>query len=387
MKLSHSKLSCILNCPMTYYLTYKEGIDLKEGAPALAIGSAVHWGIEHNTEDLSEHYKEEGNFKQADAYGHDELLAESMVHGYMKKKDELFAELLKDEETGEQLDLLDEQHEIEIYADLPSKKFDEPHVFHGIIDLLLLTEKGFILIDYKTSSKTPDWDKYLDQIYRYIFLLKQEFPTVPVYKIGIINIKKSMIRQKQGENEDSFLIRLKKEYDTNSDLICSHIYKPWEMDQKLIDDYIDNLSSAADMAQLIDDNEAWYINYNNAVTEYGKSKFWDIFYDTKDCYLLYKIKDTIWDEDEGLLTSRDCVPIDMATIHNKNVLNHFDKFNEVVERIYSANDRNNTTATKDSINKTLMNTFIVDEDLLEKYWRTREYVISQENAGKPVDKA
>ena len=56
MKLSHSKLGVILNCPMTYHLKYEEGISLKVTKSALAIGSAVHWGIEHNSEDLSEYY-------------------------------------------------------------------------------------------------------------------------------------------------------------------------------------------------------------------------------------------------------------------------------------------------------------------------------------------
>ena len=211
MILSHSKLDMILKCPMTYYLNYKQGIKLKIEKSALAIGSAVHWGIEHNTENLQEYYNKEGSFRQVNNYGKDELLAESMVHGYLKHKDEIFDDILKDLETGEKLSLLDEQHELTIEADLFSHRFDKPHKFVGIIDLLLLTEKGFIIIDYKTSSQTPDWDKYLDQIYRYIYLLRCEFPDVPVYKIGIVNLKKSMVRQKQAENEESFLLRLKKE--------------------------------------------------------------------------------------------------------------------------------------------------------------------------------
>ena len=56
MKLSHSKMNTILCCPMTYYLTYEQGIQAKVEKPALAIGSAVHWGIEHDTNDLSEYY-------------------------------------------------------------------------------------------------------------------------------------------------------------------------------------------------------------------------------------------------------------------------------------------------------------------------------------------
>ena len=377
MKLSHSKLTTILNCPMTYYLNYKQGISLKEEKPALAIGSAVHWGIEHDTNDLTEYYKENGTFKEVNNFGHDELLAEAMVSAYQKNKDYIFNEILKDLDTGERLELIDEQHELEINAKLPTHKFKEPHDFIGIIDLLLLTEKGFIIIDYKTSSQTPDWDKYLDQIYRYIFLLRCEFPDVPVYKIGIVNLKKSMIRQKQGENEDSFLMRLKKEYDINEDLINTHIYLANELNPELIDEYINNLSDMADTAQMIDENQAWFINYANATGQYGKSQYWDIFYNTPDCYLLYKIKDTVWDEDDGLVETRDCVPIDMLTIRKKNVLNHFNDFNEIVDKICS-NPKAKTSP--EDINKTLKKTFITDDNLLSTYWATRIYKNSLENS-------
>ena len=70
MRLSHSKLSCILSCPATYYLNYVQGISKKTEKSALSIGSAVHWGIEHDTEDLSEYYGADH------AYGRDEMLAE-----------------------------------------------------------------------------------------------------------------------------------------------------------------------------------------------------------------------------------------------------------------------------------------------------------------------
>lgn len=368
MKLSHSKLTTILSCPMTYYLNYKQGISLKSEKPALAIGSAVHWGIEHDTDDLTEYYKENGTFKQQNNYGHDELLAESMVYAYKKYKDEIFKEILKDLDTGKQLELIDEQHELNIEAKLPSHRFKEPHNFVGIIDLLLLTEKGFIIIDYKTSSQTPDWNKYLDQIYRYIFLLHCEFPDVPVYKIGIVNLKKSMIRMKNGENEESFLMRLKKEYDINEDLVNTHIYLADELNPKLIEEYIDNLSDMADTAQMIDDNEAWFINYANANGQYGKSQYWDIFYNTPDCYLLYKIKDTIFDPDDNtILDSRDCLPIDMLTLHNKNVMNHFTDFESCMHDLVLTD---NVDPEKEKIYPRIKEKYITDDSLLDRYWTT-----------------
>ena len=52
MHLSHSGLQLLLTCPASYFLSKKQGISLKKEAKALQVGSAFHWGCEHNTEDL-----------------------------------------------------------------------------------------------------------------------------------------------------------------------------------------------------------------------------------------------------------------------------------------------------------------------------------------------
>ncbi len=367
MKLSHSKLSLILTCPMSYYLNYKQGIKLKDEKTAFAIGSAVHWGIEHNTEDLTEYYKEKGIM--VPDFGRDELMAESMVHGYLKHKDELFKELLKDlDEPDKQLELIEEIHELEITAPLKSNRYSEPHEFLGIIDLLLLTNKGFIIVDYKTSSQTPDWDKYLEQIYRYIFLVKHEFPDVPIYKIGIINLKKTSIRIRKDENQESFLIRLRREYDINDDLINNHIFIRNELNEKLIDDYIENLSNMADMAQMIDESGNYYINYPNALgIIYGKSDYYNIFFNTQDCYILYKIKDKVLDEDNNILEERDCLPIDMEVIKSKKVLNHYETFIENIPE---------NLIGKDDIFNYFKENYITDNYLLENYWNILQLELS-----------
>lgn len=366
MKLSHSKLTTILSCPMTYYLNYKQKIQLKIRPSALAVGSAVHWGIEHNTEDLSDYYNEEGSFKQQNNYSRDQILAEAMAHGYLKHKDELFDQILTDPQTGEKLDLLDESHEVYMTAKLKTFLQDhEDHDFEGIIDLLLLTNKGFIIIDYKTSSGSPDWDKYLDQIYRYIFLLRDSFPDVPVVKIGIVNLIKTQIRQKKTENELQFLQRMKMEYDINDEnLINYHEYLPEQLDSHLVSAYLHNLSKMADMAQIIEDNHQWYINFANANGVYGKSQYWDIFYETPGAEVLYNICDHIWDEDENqFVERRDCRAIDMKVIDNNNVLNKYSKWKDEFV------DFTNRANTKD-FRKYLKNNFIVDESLLNLYEKT-----------------
>lgn len=360
MRLSHSKLACILSCPATYYLNYVQGISKKTEKSALVIGSAVHWGIEHNTEDLSNYYGIEHQ------YGRDEVLAEAMVHGYLKHKNDIFDQILTMSD-GTKLQLLNEDHELFVNAELKSCSFD-PHTFVGIIDLLLLTDRGFVIIDYKTSTYEPNWDNYLDQIYRYIFLLKSEFPDVPIAKIGIVNIRKTGIRQKKAENSEQFLNRLKFEYDINDEnLINYHEYLPETLDQNRIDEYIKNLSKMADMAQIIDNNKCWYINYSNANGTYGKSDYWDIFYHTQDCEYLYKIRDIVYEKNnDGTYTkqdSRDCVALDMTVLDNKNVLNHYADFKD----IFNSAKETHPEWTIDDLVKHIQHEKTIDKDLLDIY--------------------
>lgn len=364
MKLSHSKLNTILSCPMTYHLRYDLGICQKVEKPALALGSAVHWGIEHDTNDLSEYFKEHGSFKQGDNYTRDQILAEAMVYGYQKHKLELFEKLLTDPKTGEKLSLLDEMHEIYLGGPLKSRLFKEAHNFVGIIDLLLLTDKGFVLVDYKTSSYEPNWDDYLEQLYRYIFELKSNFPDTPIVKIAIINIRKTGIRQKKGETEFEFCQRMRFEYELNDEhYVNYHEFLPETLNQQFIDDYIDNLSKMADAAETIVDNKMWYINYGAAKTQYGKSEYYDIFYRLPSCEVLYNISDHIWDDDlQEFVDFRPCIAIDMKVIDSNNVLNKYQLFKEkLLATLCQSKEEFFTELSED---------YIVDINLLETYWNT-----------------
>lgn len=335
MTWSHSKLNTIIENPMAYYLSYIQGIHLKEKPKALSIGSAIHWGLEHSNEDLSDYYKENGNFKQQDSYSEEQVLAEGIVHGYLKNKDDIFNKILTDYE-GNKLELIEESHEVNLTGKLKSKVNNIGYnEFLGIIDLLLITNRGFIVLDYKTSSMEPNWDDYLDQIYRYIFLLKDNFPDIPIYKIGIINLRKTMIRKKKVENDEQFKNRIKFEYESNDDnYINYHEYNPEELNSNLINDYIKNLEKECDFAFNIDKNKDFFINFANAKNKYGKSEYYDIYYKTENCHLLYEIKDYIWNEDENKFNDkRDCVDIDMLTIDTDNdkILNKYQKFEELYE--------------------------------------------------------
>lgn len=362
-KWSHSSLSQILSDPASYYLNHIEHISTIVEKPALYVGSAVHWGIEHNTEDLTE-------FFEGRNYGRDQLLSEAMCHGYLKHKDEIFNEILTNSD-GTKLQLLDESHEVFITGKLASSKnLEVVHDFVGIIDLLLLTDKGFIVIDYKTSSSVPDWSTYMDQIYRYVFLLRCEFPEIPIVKIGIVNLRKTAIRQKKTENEAEFFNRMKLQYDLNvEDFVNYHEYPIESLDEELIANYIENMSKMVDAAKMIYDNKIWFINFGNAIGYYGKSEYYDIFYHTKDAHMLYKISDTFLEDymsgeevkADMIVQSRPCVPIDMLVLDYNNVMNHYDKYKDVVSSL----DKH---SSKSEIDTYLKSKYICDQKLLDVYY-------------------
>lgn len=330
---SHSKLKKILTCPMSYNIIYNHKIFPKFEKEALGLGSAVHWGIEHNTENLEKYYEENSKFKNKFKAKDEQILAESMVSGYLKHKDDLLAEILYEKETGEILDLLEEHHELKIYGKLKSN-IVENNKFVGIIDYLLLTNLGFIVIDFKTSSSVPEWENYLDQLYRYIYLLKEEYPNIPVHKIAIINLRKCKVKRKTGENDKSFRKRLDVIYQLNDEKhIDVHIYKSSEINVKDMDVYIENLAKMCDAALSIINSGSYYINYS-AVDDYGGSELKEILLNNDGAYTLYNVRDECYNEiTNNIEDFRDMYSIDLEKIfYNFKTCNRYSDFKlDVIE--------------------------------------------------------
>lgn len=374
MHLSHSGLQLLLTCPASYFLSKKQGISLKKEAKALQVGSAFHWGCEHNTEDLKGYLDEIDPFQNLyNDFTKEVALATGMVHGYLKKKDSIYKQILKSYE-GEDLTLVDEFHELDLLCDLPSLRFEKNHEFHGIIDLLMLTDKGWIILDYKTSSMRPDFDKYLDQVLRYCWMVEQKFPEMPIYKVGIINVRKTGIKQRQGENEQNYAMRIKREYDFDDcDLIEYHEFKPDDFEKSKMDLYIKNLSRMADFAQEIEDHNFWFINYGNAVSVYGKSEFWDLFYKTPDCKYLYKVYDPMFNTDLGEMSNyRDATDLDINSLEVLNPLNHYETFKETFNKLPMSQVPALVLAQAEACRITCLKYckehYTTDNELLNRYW-------------------
>lgn len=245
MRVSNSKIGSLLSCPRKFKLSYIDGLSPISKSKALKIGEAVHWGIENNTSNLDPFFSK-GSFRQSQEYTDEQYIAEAMVYGYLKNKDKIF-------EPYKKYNIIEEIHELDLLVDLKSKIFHKSHELNGIIDLLYLTEEGWIIIDFKTSSQTPDYDQFLPQIYTYIYLIQQRFGTdIPILDIGIVNIRKSGIRLRSKETPEEFRLRLKREYELNAENYLSLFrYDPSNLDQEAIDDFVSNLTDQADYIEAV----------------------------------------------------------------------------------------------------------------------------------------
>lgn len=380
---SHSRVNLILKCPASYYLNYVEKIKPKYSKPAFTIGEAVHSGLEKSNSNLEEFFKKDNIYK-AGEYDDNKWLSEAMVEGYLNLKDKILEQILFDVESNKTLELIEDYHELEISADIHSDKYVIPHRFMGIIDWLILTEKGFIVIDYKTSSKEPQWESHLNQVYRYCYLVNQCFPELPVYKIAIINIKKSFIKRKANENAQSFYDRLLKEYSINEGLITYHVYETSKLDKDKIDFYIENLKNTLDFAQSILNNRQFFINYENIIDTYGNSEYYDIFCETDGNHFLYTITDYVYDEESDVfIHKRDCVDIDMITLWHNNVLNKYKVFEEEYKNYLSNIDPvANFGHIVENFEAYIKEKYIVNEKLLEQYFKTFDKEILERKEGE-----
>jgi len=314
MKFSNSKISSFYNCPFVYHLSYDLGISPKIKPKALDFGSAVHWGLEHNTSNLEKFYNENKNlenFKNDDS----RILQEVMVQTYLDNKQQIINKILGDAK------LLGEYHEIELNTKIKSKYNIESHDFMGIIDLLLYTDKGFIIVDYKTSSKKPNYDDYLQQLYTYIILCKSEFPDVPVYKIAIINLQKSGTRRKN-QTELQYRKQLEKEYvlvDDDDDLIRVNVFDRNTILDSEIEKFENDLTNKCDYMNMVSDiankNKIWYINWDN-LKEYGGSPYLPLCNKEKYSWELYKVKDKYLSNDK-IIDYRPMRKIDFDNIYNE----------------------------------------------------------------------
>lgn len=331
---SHSKINLLLEDIYSYFLNYIYKIAPHKKSNALQIGEAVHYALENDSSDLNSFFKENGTLEQKHSYSYEQALSESLAECYLEQKDEIIKNILGDAKILEEFK--EEKFEVELR--------NSSHKFLGIIDLLLKTDKGWIIVDYKTTSKTPNFDDYLEQLYRYCFLLNRKFGE-PIYKIAIISLRKASIRQRANENLESFKRRLVLEYKEKADeYITYHIFDSEKdshiFNEEVLESYYENLEIMIKMCGDLTEMDYYPINYSKALSVYGKSTFYDfIYWNPENIKNSYYIKDKWYDaEFDEIKDEREITDFDLEIIKSKskkiveNAIFTYSKFLEVFEK-------------------------------------------------------
>lgn len=353
---SHSKINLLLEDLYSYFLNYEYKISPIKQSAALLTGSALHHALEHETSNLNDYFKSNGSFTQSNSYSNEQILAEVMAEQFLKHKQEILKEILGNSR------LLDSYKELRLEVSV-----NEHIKFLGIIDLLLITNNGFIVIDYKTVSRTPDYNTYLDQLYRYCYLLKKTFPDTPINKIAIISLRKSSLKRKNNENEDTFRRRIVRDYQENIDNYISYHVFDYEKDYHIFNDeilnnYYSNLTTLINTVDEIQSNVKHIpVNYSKAHNIYGRSQYYDfIYFDENLIKAGYVVRDKYYDEiSETVISKRNISDFDLEIIKTKNTdilkrsIIHYDKFLEVIN-----SDLSNLDNIKD---------YLYDQELINNY--------------------
>lgn len=316
---SHSKINLLLEDPYSYFLNYLYKVKPIKKSNALQIGEAVHYGIEHSNADLSDFFKANGSLEQQNGYSHEQILSESLVSVFLDYKDNIINDILGDAKIIETFN----EFKIEVQAS------QSIHQFLGIIDLLIKTDKGWIIVDYKTTSKSPNYDDYLEQLYRYCYLIQRHF-NEPVYKIAIIALRKASIKQRMNENGEQFKHRLMLEYKEKAQDYLT--YKVFDsatdtaiFNPDVLNEYYDNLEHLISYCGDLTLTERFPLNYSKAIGVYGQSQYYDFIYWNEDNIKSnYYIKDIAYDElSETIKEERTITDFDlkMIKLRQNNSLN------------------------------------------------------------------
>ena len=360
---SHSKINLLMEDLFSYFLNYKMKVKPIEKSRVLSLGEAVHYALEHENSDLDEFFKENGTLEQKNTYSYEQILAESLSQTYLGRKDEILSNIVGNAKILQ----VDKEIKFEV-------SIDENNSFLGIIDLLITTDKGFIVIDYKTTSKTPNYDDYIEQLYRYCFILSKAKPEIPIYKIAIISLRKSGIKQKMNENEESFKRRLILDYKERSDeYITWHTFDSEEdkhiFNKEILEEHHKNLINLIKTCDKIDKLNLFPKNYSKAQNIYGLSQYYDfIFWNQENILSKFYISDKWYNEELDTIEDRRSLNnLDLEIIKNSSssILNdsivHYSKFLQVID-----NDIKNYNEEE------IYKKYLVDLDLLRNYKKVFE---------------
>lgn len=215
MKLSHSRVETFKKCPYQYKLRYIDGLTTKfnlDPTNALALGTAMHEGIEKDVESAIQSYY--SNYPTATPLMVNEAIKLEVMVG---KGKEVLSDLLVN-------------GEFEV-------KIEDPD-FVGFIDLLVPVEgecNVYDIYDFKYSNNV---DSYLKSsqlhLYKYFFE-RGYFGGQRIRNLAFIFIPKVKLKQEDGEDVSEYRQRLIEECKNHEISIVPIEYDPIKVIEFMLD--------------------------------------------------------------------------------------------------------------------------------------------------------
>lgn len=173
MVYSFSRISTYINCPFAYKKYYLEGVKTESNSAA-DVGTYVH---EHIRTQIQE---EEMPFINLSIEGLE--VAKDFIHN----SEDIMLELA----FRYNYETLETEQDIFINKEFKEVEPDSKDAFlRGIVDLILFSDEGIIVLDWKTGRSEPD----LLQLYIYAILVEAKYGKLPK-EVGFIKLRDKEIK-------------------------------------------------------------------------------------------------------------------------------------------------------------------------------------------------
>ena len=224
---SHSKINCYKQCPKMFEYKYINHLYPIDESDALKIGSGFHKCIELNDVDKALDWMDEQTNFLNEKDETNKIIASAMGEAFLRK--------YPNHNDGKV------SHEVHYTYELPNGE-----TFQMYVDSILELEDGYVLREYKTSSRVDDTYmaklEFNDQISRYWTILNKILPK-PVLKVEYYVAKKPLLRQKKDESLIQYRERLVERLMEDDNIINIDIFRTEEQLQEAYEDLIYDVDS------------------------------------------------------------------------------------------------------------------------------------------------
>lgn len=270
---SHSKINCFKQCPKMFEYKYVMGLTPIEENNAFAIGKGFHKCIELNSVDKALEWMDENDSFMSEQSETDKVIAAAMGEAFLKK--------YPNHNEG------NIEHEAYRIYDLPNGETVQLY-----LDALVNTPDGYIIREYKTSSRVDD--TYLakldfnDQISRY-WSIMEKILDKPILYVEYYIAKKPLLRQKKDESIIQYRNRLVERLLEEDNIIYKKIDRTKEQLDEAYEDFIYDIDTIK--------NTTRYTKNLSACSTFGTCPYIQLCMGNKEALVSFKKREESENDD------------------------------------------------------------------------------------------